>query len=241
MSHYIRPESFKFPQIYKKFKVYDGKENELIEYRIQDLPEEYYEATLDLLVSDFIPDETLITCLGLHKCAESIRAYRDLWLNEMRSKISIACFTNDENNELVAVDVLSVYTKKDVVFEQKDPKLNQLYQILKFISNKCKLFESYNVDKYLTDQGLCTKRSHRHRGIAVEMLKVRLTVMKELGIMLTSGDFSVIGSQKASEKAGFEEIWSISYQELAEEFPFLDISEAKDDKIISKILLTDCH
>jgi hypothetical protein len=114
MSHFTRPESFKFPQIFSRFKVAPHDEGKLTEYRIQDLPEDYFEAALDLLVADYLPDETFSACLGLHSSADSARAFRDLWRREMRSKLSIACFTNDERNELVAVDVLSVYSR-DVV------------------------------------------------------------------------------------------------------------------------------
>jgi hypothetical protein len=96
------------------------------------------------------------------------------------------------------------------------------------------------VDRFLTDQGLCTSRNHRHRGIAVEMLKARVPIMRQLGIKVTSADFSVIGSQKAAEKAGYREIWSMGYDELGRLFPSVDFSKAKADRVISKaLLLTD--
>lgn len=111
MSKYRRPLSSKYPQVYGKFRALDEKNEKMIEYRIQDLPEADFHLALDLLVSDYMPDETFSSCLDLPQKPASVQSFRDLWHGEMMSKISIACYTNDDSNVLVSVDVLSVYSR----------------------------------------------------------------------------------------------------------------------------------
>lgn len=48
-------------------------------------------------------------------------------------------------------------------------------------------------------------RNFRGLGIATEMLKARIPLLKAIGLSVTSTVFSVIGSQKAAKNAGFIE------------------------------------
>ena len=67
------------------------------------------------------------------------------------------------------------------------------------------MFENYNVNQYLIAYGLCVDTTYRGRGIATEMLKARAPLLKDLGLVVTTTAFTGIGSQKAAEKAGYEE------------------------------------
>lgn len=51
-------------------------------------------------------------------------------------------------------------------------------------------------------------------------------VLRVLKLKVTSATFTAIGSQKAAEKAGFKEVFSISFDELGEIFPSFDFSKA---------------
>lgn len=76
-------------------------------------------------------------------------------------------------------------------------------------------YKHYNVEKYLIAYGLCVDTSYRSRGIATEMLKARAPVLKSLGLKVTTTAFTGIGSQKAAEKAGYEENFVITWVILA--------------------------
>lgn len=73
---------------------------------------------------------------------------------------------------------------------------------------------------------MTTKKNYRHRGIAVEMLKARVEILKALNVNVTSTIFTVIGSQKAAVKANYEEILSVKWTEIAEMFPNFDFSKS---------------
>lgn len=53
-------------------------------------------------------------------------------------------------------------------------------------------------------------------GIATEIIKARVSVLKHLVLKVSSTGFSSIGAQKAAAKAGWTVDYSISYKEMAE-------------------------
>lgn len=74
--------------------------------------------------------------------------------------------------------------------------------------------------------GLGVKKEYRGRGIAVEILKAREPLLKALGVEVTMTIFSTISSQKAAEKAEYQEVYSVSYEEAQIHFPDYDFSKA---------------
>jgi hypothetical protein len=51
--------------------------------------------------------------------------------------------------------------------------------------------------------------------------------LKALGLTVTSTAFTAIGSQVAARKAGYEEILSVSYEDLQKEIRYIDFSHSK--------------
>lgn len=84
----------------------------------------------------------------------------------------------------------------------------------------------YNVDRVLSAAGLCVDSKFRGRGIATEILKARVPLMRSIGLEVTTSIFSTIGAQKAAAAAGYDENYSIPYEELQEKLPGTDFSHA---------------
>lgn len=59
-----RPETSEFPKIWSTFKAKDIDSDELVEYRIQDLPESRFEDALDFLVEILSKSEPLCEAYG---------------------------------------------------------------------------------------------------------------------------------------------------------------------------------
>lgn len=114
MKKFTRPSSLTFPQTYYTFKAKDSESEALVDYRIQDLPEEDYERALDLLLSAFVPEENLCVCRDVPSDSVAMKELRAFWEKELNSKISIACYkNNDESNVLVGLNVLAVKSKDE--------------------------------------------------------------------------------------------------------------------------------
>lgn len=56
------------------------------------------------------------------------------------------------------------------------------------------------------------------------MLKARAPILKAFGLTVTSTAFTTIGSQIAARKAGYDEVFAISFAELQEKIPNVDFS-----------------
>lgn len=88
--------------------------------------------------------------------------------------------------------------------------MKDLFEAIDYTFKKADIFKVYGVDKFMASFALVVDRNYRGRGIATEILKARIPLMKEMGIEVTSTCFSIIGSQRAAEKAGFVEDYVIS-------------------------------
>lgn len=86
--------------------------------------------------------------------------------------------------------------------------------------------DNYNVDRFMYAVGLCVDKKLRGRGIATEILKARATLMREIGVELTSSIFSTVGAQKAAKAAGYDENYAIEYEKFQEKFPGMNFSHA---------------
>lgn len=84
----------------------------------------------------------------------------------------------------------------------------------------------FKVDHYLYGVGLCVSSDYRGRGIATELLKARVPLLKCLGLTVSSELFTTIGSQKATKHANYVEKSSVTYDEIKKLFPTLDFSKA---------------
>lgn len=69
-------ENFEIPKVYHKFMAMDKNNENLIEYRIQGLPREYFETATDLLLKDFISEESFNVALDLSSKINTNKHYR---------------------------------------------------------------------------------------------------------------------------------------------------------------------
>lgn len=96
----------------------------------------------------------------------------------------------------------------------------------KYTTKLFNVFNDYKVNHYLHAFGLGVTVEHRGKGIAVELLKARIPLMRTLGLSVTATVFSTLSSQKAAVKAGYKETYSISYDQLRNMLTNFDFSMA---------------
>lgn len=103
------------PQIFHIFSTKDRDSDEIIEYRVQILPEHLFEDAIELYTRDFLPDETMCSTKKIHLSENSLKDIHKFWRHEMQKNMSLACFRNNPegDDELVAVNVLCIKSKDD--------------------------------------------------------------------------------------------------------------------------------
>lgn len=111
-------------------------------------------------------------------------------------------------------------------FQLEDLDLIDIIGALDYVTKKAAVFSRYNVDRYITAYGLCVNPEYRGRGIATEILKSRAKILKAFNLTITATVFTGIGSQTAAKKAGYEEVYEISYADLEKILERFDFSKS---------------
>lgn len=133
MFKFKRPENLALSQIYHKFTVKDKGSEKLVNYRVQDLPVEYFEQAVQFLVKHFIPYEPMSLSLKGHENSKFLADFATFWRKSLSEKLSIACFKDDGSDELVGVNVLIV-TSRDETVEANDESVSGKLRESKYLS-----------------------------------------------------------------------------------------------------------
>lgn len=71
-----RPESLKYPKIWHTFRAKDTESDELVEYRIQDLPESRFDEVLNVILPNFLKDEPISEAYGMESSNQFLRTFQ---------------------------------------------------------------------------------------------------------------------------------------------------------------------
>lgn len=113
MYSWSRPENVDFPLTYSRFQALDCESDErVVEYRIEDLPEDRFEDAVNIIRDKHLIDEPMKSSKGVRDCPISVQEMiENLW-NMLRQNISLVCF-KDGSDEIVAVNILGVITEAE--------------------------------------------------------------------------------------------------------------------------------
>nr|XP_049707400.1 uncharacterized protein LOC110382457 [Helicoverpa armigera] len=230
---FTRPSSIPFPTTWRKFSTSKGT------LRIQDLTEDLHEAAIDLLTKYFMRDEPPCKYIGIQNYPTAVKELQNLWRTPLKENLSLVCVEdNDEQPpRIVGVNVLTVVCKEDKeeAFQTDDKIWAQLFGAVELVSKSVDVFQSYQVDKYLTAYGLVVDPAWRGCGVAKELLVARIPLCKALGIKVTATVFTAAASQAVAKKAGFIDLYEITYEELAKKgfvFPGVE-KDTKSSKLMA--------
>lgn len=200
-----RPENIPFPSVWLTFKAKDLNSDDLVEYRVQDLPEDRYDEAIEHMTTIFLPDEPMCRSTDLYKDSVSVAEIQDLWRLMLKQRIVLVCFKLG-SDEIVGMNMLGIIQKeeKQEVYEPTGLQWKKVYKVVEYLGEVCDVFEIYNVDRYMTAFGLSVNVKYRGRGIGEYILKARVPLAKAIDCPLTSTVFSATASQKLAVKAGFE-------------------------------------
>lgn len=218
-------DGVELPRIYKTFKAKNKAGTELVDFKIQNLTQDYYEEASKLIEMFILPEETFCRALKISEKKNAVRTLMSGYQELFRNNLSLICI-EQSTGELAGINILSVKSKQpqDELKIINDPDIIELYITSKFTSSLFDVFEHYQIEHFLNANGLGVDINYRGRGIAVELLKARVPLMKAVGLTVTSTVFTTLRSQIAAIKANFEEKASVSYDEVQRRFPKYDFT-----------------
>ncbi|GBP64697.1 ATP-dependent DNA helicase PIF1 [Eumeta japonica] len=164
-----------------------------------------------------------------HKATEEMcKVYRMMYEKNVRA---LVCCVDDGTEEIAGCNMLYIDEGKDniaeIIKQVETPEILTLFRIIKVADKYYKISHGTDNKVLLNGAGLYVNPKFRGCGIATQILKARECLCKELQISETGAWFTGLGSQKAAQKAGYEVMSEVSYEELGEktEVVFVDVPE----------------
>ena len=169
-----RPANVPYPNVWLRFKAKDLDSDELVEYRIQDVPEDQIEEAIERLTEFYIPDEPLCKTTDSDKDPKYIRDFQESWRAQAAQRMVLACY-KEGSDEILGVNLTYVASKDDdTSIEAKQQsqckEFAMIIDLLAFVCNQrgFSVWDKYGVDKFVATFCLGVGRRFRGRGFAID-------------------------------------------------------------------------
>ncbi|XP_053621846.1 uncharacterized protein LOC128681738 [Plodia interpunctella] len=235
---YTRPVTVPYPTIWRRFTV--QRRDVTHHLRVQDLTEELLEPAVQLLKTYFTRDEPPCKRIDINSHPNAVAELVNLWRTTIKDQVSLVCVEDKDNPEIIGVNVLTVVSKddKEEPFQTDDEVWAKLFGAVDLVSRSVDVFAKFGVDQYLTAYGLVVDPEWRGCKIGKEILEARIPLCKALGIKVTVTVFTAAASQAVAMKAGFHDLFEITYEELASKgfvFPGVEL-ETRSSKLMALVV-----
>ncbi|XP_031621398.1 uncharacterized protein LOC116339578 [Contarinia nasturtii] len=237
-----RPETIEFPKVWHTFKAKDLNTDELVEYRIQDLPTNRVEDVFEHMMANYIQDEPISQVLEGSKDPNHIEDYKLCWSKMAEQKVPLVCF-KEGSDEIVGANMLFVLKKDDEFMQAacglfKSQVTKDLFDLMMILYEDFDTFKYYGVDEYLTSFGLSVSRKYRGRSIGDHFLATRKKLCKQYNLKLTHTFFTSDYSNQNADKVGFETNVALKYEDVIKAHPrFSHIANIKSKGMTLKTLM----
>lgn len=213
-SHWKRPKSVAYPSTWLEFEGKVDASGVQRKYWIQDMTKEHLDWAMEWLVNGLLKDEPLCKYTVLEK--KDMDIAKEFWKYVIKEKLSLICLTKDAEGKTVMAGFNFLYLA--IVNEKKtkikSAKLQNIFDIMEFMTSQRNAFEELKIDEYLGGLGLYVLPNFRGEALGLQLLKARIPMCKALGIKSTITIFSSFISQKLAARCGFTDFWAMDYDEI---------------------------
>lgn len=108
-----RPDHIEYPKVWLTFQAKDLNSDNLVEYRIQDVPENRFEDVIKHK-TEFLKFSPIYT-EEFDENGEALNELLDFWRLKLKSRMSLACF-KENSDEILGVNILYVLQKGENSF-----------------------------------------------------------------------------------------------------------------------------
>jgi hypothetical protein len=122
-----RPKSVPFPKIWRKCSGLKMMDNgKVLNFTIQDLPEDRHEDIIDFMTTHFLRDEQTLISVRLLEDPVSLLELQKLWRDLLKQNMALVAFVDNEKDEhrprIAGCNITCVTTKDDKLTpEQVNP------------------------------------------------------------------------------------------------------------------------
>nr|CAD7439389.1 unnamed protein product [Timema bartmani] len=214
-----RPDSVPFPSVWQR---YEGTKKmptgNIPKFSIEDLTEDYVEEVIEHMSNIFLRDETVCSTSKLCEDPVSLAEIQELWRKYAKQRVALVAFVDEEeggHRRIAGANMTGVaYKSEGSTLELfKGEALRKAILLLEYCDNLVDVFKKYNVNEYMTALGLSVGREFRGQGLGLELLKTRSDICRAVGLKLTVTLFTGVASQVQAERAGFELLAEVNYED----------------------------
>lgn len=108
--YWTRPSEIPYPNVWVRFKAKDIDSDKLVEYRIQDVTDEDFDAVYNNMKAFFFHDEPLNAGCQLIDDTESHKEIYEDWRQVIKQRLSLVCY-KEGTNEVVGYSLLRIQIK----------------------------------------------------------------------------------------------------------------------------------
>ncbi|XP_014479685.1 PREDICTED: uncharacterized protein LOC106746984 [Dinoponera quadriceps] len=197
-----------------------GRDGRPIKFTIQEIPEDRSEDAIDHMCQYFMVDEPTCACFNAVNSPIFVKECREFWRNILDQGIAVAAFVDNPNGNksiIAGLNMLCVEYKDEKIDIQLQSNFRFIFNAMKKLNKSLRLFERYNVDKYMFAVGLSVATAYRGYGLGADILKVRDKIGQEYDIEMTSTAFTSPFAAKAAERVGFEILLKTKFADFVDE------------------------
>ncbi|XP_004932030.3 uncharacterized protein LOC101740982 [Bombyx mori] len=210
--------SREYPKVWSRFeRTIQG--DRTLQFEIEDIPESMWSTAVEFMLGNYIREDVWWSTAGTAQNMDAVQEYRVLLTSIIKQKASVACFLAEGDGSgrtLVGVNMCLPQEKGRFV-DHKPPKTKAGLLSLRMLAEAMKvtaIYDKYDVNEYLMGAGLSVTPEYRGLGIAVELLRARINLARELRFRVTGGIFTGQRAQNSAEKADMECVYKISYKDF---------------------------
>lgn len=202
----------------RRLKDKDGNPAKFV---IQEIPEDRHAEVVEHMCTHFIADEPMCRSQRGIEDPEYVDNFRAIWAELVKQGFAVAAFIDDPAGgkpivagvNMLGVDLKSSEHKPDD-FKLTNEKAMLVLGTVIGLNEEARVYEHYNVDKYLYAFGLSVKPEYRGESLGGHILRVRDKIGAEYKIPVTSTGFTSPISQKLAERCGFETLLERDYADI---------------------------
>lgn len=192
----------KYPRMWIEFTAPGDAETT---YEIRDLPASQFDQATELMINCFLNEAPVARAMRAIDEPASIEDFIERWRVSVAQRMALGCYVRG-CDKVIGVSLLGVIGRNDppAVVTPRGDAYRKAYHIYCDVDKKMDVFTRYDVDYCLKSYGVTVSRNFRYRGIATQLLKARLPMMREFKIPITYSLFTATSSQRAATKAGYK-------------------------------------
>uniref|UniRef100_A0AAG5CTG2 N-acetyltransferase domain-containing protein n=1 Tax=Anopheles atroparvus TaxID=41427 RepID=A0AAG5CTG2_ANOAO len=223
MCAWKRPDTIPLPTVWHRFTGRAPDTPDLVNYVVQDVPEDRFEDCIQHMCRYFLRDEPICRCLQLADDRIATAEFSAIWRRVLERRCAVVCFREgDDDEEIVGLNMLNVVSRGDPVpadqRQFRSAGLQLMHDSTIHMTERGQLFGRFPLEQhFLSAWGLSVHPRFRGLGLAKEILRARIPLCRAMGFRLSATVFSHPGSQIPAARVGFRDAVVEKFSDLAEQ------------------------